>query len=244
MRVSINEYFIIEILVLHDKNEMPILSPLGKIAGINKMEVKHSYRESQSFFDDVFSGSLIVHLIRLFGYTIAFLIVLLFILFIGDKIDKIRIRQINHKRFLLVRNLEFFDEISINNKKVISKILICMPHNKWKEVLNSLNTYKFHRDILEIAPDNIFDDFCKQYDEYSLYNKPIAAYTDDYLPFSTYNTMVAIGSLLHKNKLLGEESELENLCYSKVNVQFLKDMSDSIDYLDKFSGSFISQVIH
>ena len=230
-----NNYFIVEILVLHDKNEMPTLVPLGKIAGIEKMEVKHSYTESQSFFDVVFSGSSSVQLIRLFVYTIIFLIFSFFILLIGDRIDKRRIGRIKHKRSLLVGDLDFFDEVSFNNKKVISTILICIPQDKWKEILNSLKTYKFHIDILEVAPDDLFEDFCKQYDEFSLFNKPIAAYTDDYLPFSTYNTMVAIGSLLCKNKLLGEISKLENLSYSKVNVQFLKDLSDSIDFLENIA---------
>lgn len=230
-----NNYFIVEILVLHDKNKMPILDPLGKIAGIENMEIKHSYTETQSFFDIVFSGSSIVQFIRLIGYTFLFMITTLCIVLIGDQIDKRRTARIKHKRSLLVGKLDSKDELSFNNKKVISKILICIPQDKWKEVLNSLKTYKFHRDILEVAPDDLFDDFCKEYDELSLYNKPIAAYTDDYLPFSKYNTMLAIGSLLYKNKLLGEKFEPENLSYSKVNVQFLKDLSDSIDFLENFA---------
>ena len=55
--------------------------------------------------------------------------------------------------------------------------------------------------------------------------------------FSTYNTMVAIGSYLNKHKLLGEKSDQDNLSYFegsklKVNVQFLKDLKSSISYLE------------
>ena len=148
----------------------------------------------------------------------------------------------SHKRFLLVSKLDNSDKISNINKNVISEILNCIPQDKWKSVLNLLTTYKFHIDVLEIAPDDLFDDFCKKYTEYSFLNRPIAAYTDDHMPFSKYNTVFAIGSLLYKNKLLGEKSKIDDLCYSKVNVQFLKDLSDSIDYLEKNKQSFISLV--
>lgn len=230
-----NNYFIVEILVLHDKNKIPLLTPLGKIAGIEKMEIKHSYNETQPLFNVAFLGSTSIQLIRLFGYTYVFIIVALIIILIGDQIDKRRIGLIKNKRTMLVQKLDSKEDLSFQNRILISKILICIPQNKWKEVLNSLRTYKFHRDVLEVSPDDLFDKFCKKYNENYLFNKPIAAYTDDYLPFSTYNTMLAIGSLLFKNKLLGEKSGLENLCYSKVDVQFLKDLSDSIDFLEKFT---------
>lgn len=235
-----NDYFIIELLVLHDKNEAPKLFPLGKISGIKNMELKRSYVESQSFFDDVFSGSLSVNLTRLFIYLFVITIALSIIIIIYDQIDKRKEGRIKHKRFLLVSKLDDLDKISNINKNVISEILNCIPQDKWKSVLNLLTTYKFHTDVLEIAPDDLFDEFCKKYTEYSFLNRPIAAYTDDHMPFSKYNTVFAIGSLLYKNKLLGEKSKINDLCYSKVNVQFLKDLSDSIDYLKKFKWSFIS----
>lgn len=233
-----NKYFIIEILVLHDKNEGPTLVPLGKIAGIEKMEVKKSYTERQSFFDAVFSGSLVVQMIRLPIYLLTFFAILLFIALISDQIDKRRIRRRKHQRSLLVDKLDSFDgELTSKNKKIIKNILICIPQDKWKEVLNSLKAYKFDIDILKVAPDELFDKFCKKYDGYSFSDKPIAAYTEDYLPFSTYNTMVAIGSYLNKHKLLGEKSDQDNLSYFegsklKVNVQFLKDLKSSISYLE------------
>ena len=233
-----NKYFIIEILVLHDKNEGPTLVPLGKIAGIEKMEVKKSYTERQSFFDALFSGSLVVQMIRLPIYLLTFFAFLLFIASISDQIDKRRIRRRKHQRSLLVDKLDSFDgELTSKNKEIIKNILICIPQDKWKEVLNSLKAYKFDIDILKVAPDELFDEFCKQYDGYSFSNKPIAAYTDDYIPFSTYNTMVTIGSYLNKHKLLGEKSDQDNLSYFegsklKVNVQFLKDLKSSISYLE------------
>ena len=233
-----NKYFIIEILVLHDKNEGPTLVPLGKIAGIEKMEVIKSYTERQSFFDVVFSGSLVVQMIRLPIYLSTFIAFLLSIALVSDQIDKRRIRRRKHQRSLLVDKLDSFDgNLTSKNKEIIKNILICIPQDKWKEVLNSLKAYKFDIDILKVAPDELFDEFCKQYDGYSFSNKPIAAYTDDYIPFSTYNTMVTIGSYLNKHKLLGEKSDQDNLSYFegsklKVNVQFLKDLKSSISYLE------------
>jgi len=233
-----NKYFIIEILVLHDKNEGPTLVPLGKIAGIEKMEVKKSYTERQSFFDALFSGSLVVQMIRLPIYLLTFFAFLLFIASISDQIDKQRIRRRKHQRSLLVDKLDSFDgELTSKNKEIIKNILICIPQDKWKEVLNSLKAYKFDIDILKVAPDELFEKFCKKYDGYSFSDKPIAAYTEDYLPFSTYNTMVAIGSYLNKHKLLGEKSDQDNLSYFegsklKVSVQFLKDLKSSISYLE------------
>jgi len=233
-----NKYFIIEILVLHDKNEGPTLVPLGKIAGIEKLEVKKSYTERQSFFDALFSGSLVVQMIRLPIYLLTFFAFLLFIASISDQIDKQRIRRRKHQRSLLVDKLDSFDgELTSKNKEIIKNILICIPQDKWKEVLNSLKAYKFDIDILKVAPDELFEKFCKKYDGYSFSDKPIAAYTEDYLPFSTYNTMVAIGSYLNKHKLLGEKSDQDNLSYFegsklKVSVQFLKDLKSSISYLE------------
>ena len=233
-----NKYFIIEILVLHDKNEGPTLVPLGKIAGIEKMEVIKSYTERQSFFDVVFSGSLVVQMIRLPIYLSTFIAFLLSIALVSDQIDKRRIRRRKHQRSLLVDKLDSFDgNLTSKNKAIIKNILICIPQDKWKEVLNSLKAYKFDVDILKVAPDELFDEFCKQYDGYSFSNKPIAAYTDDYIPFSTYNTMVTIGSYLNKHKLLGEKSDQDNLSSFegsklKVNVQFLKDLKSSISYLE------------
>lgn len=233
-----NKYFIIEILVLHDKNEGPTLVPLGKIAGIEKMEVIKSYTERQSFFDVVFSGSLVVQMIRLPIYLSTFIAFLLSIALVSDQIDKRRIRRRKHQRSLLVDKLDSFDgNLTSKNKEIIKNILICIPQDKWKEVLNSLKAYKFDIDILKVAPDELFDEFCKQYDGYSFSNKPIAAYTDDYIPFSTYNTMVTIGSYLNKHKLLGEKSDQDNLSSFegsklKVNVQFLKDLKSSISYLE------------
>ena len=233
-----NKYFIIEILVLHDKNEGPTLVPLGKIAGIEKMEVIKSYTERQSFFDVVFSGSLVVQMIRLPIYLSTFIAFLLSIALVSDQIDKRRIRRRKHQRSLLVDKLDSFDgNLTSKNKEIIKNILICIPQDKWKEVLNSLKAYKFDIDILKVAPDELFDEFCKQYDGYSFSNKPIAAYTDDYIPFSTYNTMVTIGSYLNKHKLLGEKSDQDNLSSFegsklKVNLQFLKDLKSSISYLE------------
>jgi len=68
------KYFVIEILVLHEKQTIPTILPFGKIAGIEEMEVSEMVggSEKASFVKEVLSGSPLVHATRLFSYFLLF----------------------------------------------------------------------------------------------------------------------------------------------------------------------------
>ncbi|MCK5316364.1 MAG: hypothetical protein KAJ55_00540 [Anaerolineales bacterium] len=92
-----NKYFIVEILVLHDKYKIPNVTPLGKIAGIDNIEIMKSYTETPSFFDSIVSGPLIVQLSRLLIYPFIFIFMLSIIYIVHFPITKLRIHRKNQK---------------------------------------------------------------------------------------------------------------------------------------------------
>jgi len=231
-----NKYFIVEILVLHDKNEGPTLVPLGKIAGIEKMDVTKSYTERQTFFGDVFSGSSLVQSVRLVVYPILTLIGLVFIATVQEKIENWMKSRRRHKRTLLVDKLDSFDgELNSENKILIEKILICLPQNKWLKMLDALKTYKFDENNLKLVDEDRFDEFCKESSELDLfYMTPNVSSREAFYPSSALG---AVGPYLYKNGLLekiynqGNSGPNMNAKF-EVNKQFLNDLESSMSFLE------------
>jgi len=64
------KYFVLEILVLHIKQEIPAILPFGKIAGIEEIKVSEIASESEevSFFKEAFSGGAGVQFARTISY--------------------------------------------------------------------------------------------------------------------------------------------------------------------------------
>ena len=77
------KFFILEILVLHAKEQTPNIISLGKIAGIDKIEVKATIEgeDKGSFFNRVIEGNAGVHTVRAIGYFISFIIIAAIIIF-------------------------------------------------------------------------------------------------------------------------------------------------------------------
>lgn len=95
-----NKYVILELLVLHDKNFIPIIQPLGKIAGVDQINLSYNLiqNERQSFFRQSFGGSIFVQLVRLVSYFIILLLILVLFFFIIDKIDDFRKKKLQDRR--------------------------------------------------------------------------------------------------------------------------------------------------
>lgn len=67
------KYFTIEILILHEKNRLPEIIPLGKIAGIDKIvPIKVWATGKKGALSQAFTGDFLIQLIRLLGYFIFF----------------------------------------------------------------------------------------------------------------------------------------------------------------------------
>jgi hypothetical protein len=84
------KYFTIEILVFHKKDKSPEMFPIGKIAGIEKMEkmvpIRLSDEKEETFISRLFYGDLLINIVRfIFFVSLAILLVVL----IGVSADKI-----------------------------------------------------------------------------------------------------------------------------------------------------------
>lgn len=94
------KFFVLEILVLHNKDFMPELVPLGKIAGIEKIIPAKVWlqKDTKTFFADLLYGSLIVHILRAVIYlTIIIVLIIIFVVlttFVEDLQKKIRKKKI------------------------------------------------------------------------------------------------------------------------------------------------------
>jgi len=78
-----NKYFILEMLVLHDKQMVPRIVPKGKIAGIEKLEIVDSVETEKSFVERSFSGNAWVQLVRMGAYFLGGLLVVIVAIVIG-----------------------------------------------------------------------------------------------------------------------------------------------------------------
>lgn len=98
------KYFVLEILVLHEKQEIPTILPLGKIAGIEEIKVSELASESEevTFFKEAFSGGAGVQFARTVSYFFVFigLIGLALLISFGlSGINKLRIKNSRRNEF-------------------------------------------------------------------------------------------------------------------------------------------------
>lgn len=95
------EYFDIKLLLLHPANSVPIITPIGKIAGIaESFQLKNMKAEtSPSFYYKVFSGDVLVQLVRLISYFMGMIFAVLMVAALLDIVrNTIETRQ--NKRLL------------------------------------------------------------------------------------------------------------------------------------------------
>jgi hypothetical protein len=76
------KFFTLEVLVLHEKDKLPNIIPLGKIAGIDKITPIKSWieKERKTFWTELLYGSLVVHIVR---FPVYFVLLVIFSLAIG-----------------------------------------------------------------------------------------------------------------------------------------------------------------
>ena len=92
-------FFTIEVFLLHSKDALPSLSPIGKISGVEKIEVveRPLAQQQEGFFSQLFPGNTIVLFVRtviyFFGSVLAAFALLLAALGLSMLSDKIKIRR-------------------------------------------------------------------------------------------------------------------------------------------------------
>ena len=113
-------FFIVEVLLLHSKNDSPSFSSIGKIAGIDKVTVltRSLGRQDVSFGKELFQGSIFIQLTRAIIYFVGSLWILLGIVFaligIGEGFNKLKSRR-RRRRIRQTQTIRQIDEDGIKD---------------------------------------------------------------------------------------------------------------------------------
>lgn len=108
-----SEYFIVKVILKFTLDSSPTILPIGKVAGIKTIQVINSIeqKETESFFTMVFSGGILIQLVRGFGYSLAVIIVVLIIVVSGFTLSDFRDKK---KRKRLVKYFKFDPKYNYN----------------------------------------------------------------------------------------------------------------------------------
>lgn len=121
--LDIDDYYIFKVIVLHNVDSLPSFQPEGKISGQKNIVINEALPNKTNVFSKAFGGNWLVHIIRFIAYSIVFIILLIGILFITEKIYDWRSKR---KRIAIVKELSkqknilpFIKEDFINNGETI-----------------------------------------------------------------------------------------------------------------------------
>ena len=113
-------FFVMEVLLLHSKDDSPSFSSIGKIAGIDKITVltRPIARQETSFAKELFQGSTFIQVSRAVIYFIGSLLLIvlvaLVLLGINDKLDDLK-RHRRKNRILQSRTLRQSDHDDVKD---------------------------------------------------------------------------------------------------------------------------------
>lgn len=83
------QHFTFKMLVLHRKDSIPTIIPLGKIAGQHKIVVINAFdvKQEESFWTKVFAGDIGVQIIRMLTYFLALVIIIIVIFLVLEVLE-------------------------------------------------------------------------------------------------------------------------------------------------------------
>jgi hypothetical protein len=114
------KYFTIEVLVLHDKDSIPELEILGKIAGIDDPVVTTIDTGEKSLINQVFIGGWAIQIIRMLFYLLVMVMFIGIAIFISQLLFKADLKK---KEKLLNESVEpFIKELTPEDGKFIKKL--------------------------------------------------------------------------------------------------------------------------
>lgn len=147
-----DDYFVLKILVLHNVNEHPEIVPKGKVAGVKKISISKSYlsKETKTFWQRVFDGSVLIHITRFFTYIFSFglfaILIVLPISLIGNTIStkkrKGKLREFKiHLRREFSDSEKFIADFFINNGIDALKLfkIIASQYRKYRRIFEVIN---------------------------------------------------------------------------------------------------------
>ncbi len=107
-----NNYVLIEILVIHQKDNNPDIVPIGKIAGIDKMTVSSSSSEKRNepFWVQTLGGSILIQISRAGFYLIAIILSITLIMSIVISIIGINEKKERRKVFNIIERTQLLSD--------------------------------------------------------------------------------------------------------------------------------------
>lgn len=217
-----NKYFFVKLLLLHAKDHLPIINPIGKIAGIEKIPLIKSYQahEEVSLLKDIFKNDVKTQIVRIIVYPIifvlfivGFVILIILILIPIESIfsrmvwSKKRNKLVQHYKELHKKSLsescEFlYDDYVISNLYLINKIKKFLDDEKRLKSEIAIFENPIFKDLIKVDPKDRFFDLN-----------------------GIFETRAIVEQLKDKNILKIEGEEV------KFDEQFIKAFRDFYDFL-------------
>lgn len=106
-----SEYFVLKFLVLHPRGKTPAFTAIGKVAGINKINVIdiQQPKDKKSFWSQVFSGDILVQAVRAILYFSIVVIIIGIIALIVEGVSDFKSKK---KRERLIHNFKRLETYS------------------------------------------------------------------------------------------------------------------------------------
>jgi hypothetical protein len=186
--IESGEYFIVKLLVLHNKETTPNIVSFGKIAGQKNINVVNAIdvKDETSFWSKTYLGNIWVQLLRLISYFIVGVLIILSIVFISEQIDTYRNKKRRLKMISEFKNLKayqytrmddaIFDRYKLKDSRRFQEMQALIENEKtlndtYKELTEKLKSKEYKR-FRRIESDNKFINYMDR-DDFSIINEMI-----------------------------------------------------------------------
>lgn len=218
-------YFTIELLVLHNKSNIPLINYIGKIAGIDNIKVFKidDDKNKTGFLQDILYGNIFIHIIRFLIYILCLIIIGLLIAVIAALISNIQDAFLRNRRnkFLLKH---FSSDLLISNKYI--KYLSDKYISNGKSYINNINTFiKRERYLLVLSR------LLRHYNNKQLEIKIDRSLNiNDHHSFKRFNDMRLLKELMDNGMVSIDNNEIT---VNEIFKRYLLEISDYISKDDK-----------
>lgn len=200
-----NNYFILEVLVLHKKDVYPEIIPIGKIAGINEIRLTKTYlvKEKKSILTEVFYGSILVYTLRYLIYFILTIIFFVTLFFSLKKIDKMK--SIIEKNRRIKRIKKFSEEVDLEGGD-IKKLKLITNHYVKEGTIPLVKLEKIFSDQNNLLKIITFIKKEKEYFKKMMEDHEERKKLEETMPAHIYsehlNKNIEISMIIHNNEII------------------------------------------
>lgn len=183
------DFFVIKLLVLHNKKNAPKIISFGKIVGQKDIKVVNAIdiKDEESFWNKVYYGNIWVQLLRLVSYFIAVILIIIIITSISEKIDLYRDKKRILKmisEFKSLKTYEYtrmddaiFDRYKLKDSEIFQKMqsLIENEENlnkKYEKLTEKFKSKEYRR--FGRTPNESRISFYNSTDEFTVINEMIS----------------------------------------------------------------------